>query len=96
MKAIFIEGLGPAIFGTIIQKKRIYFEAQFFNKIRDFSDGITFFKFYINLDLYKHDHSPSFQIELEFFNLYSQFMIYQNNSQNAYRDIDTVYETDKS
>lgn len=39
-------------------------EWAFFNKIRQFSDGVTFFEFKINMDLFKGDHNPKFGIEL--------------------------------
>lgn len=65
--------------GTISKKKRIFWEAQLFANIRDFKDGITFFRFNVNLDRYKSDHSPSLQIELTIFNYYNHLWIYQNN-----------------
>lgn len=34
----------------------------FFRKIRSFKDGISFFEFNINLDLFKGDHNPKFEI----------------------------------
>jgi len=36
----------------------------FFWPIRQFKEGITFFNFDINLDLYKGDHNPKFDITL--------------------------------
>lgn len=39
-----------------------------FHKFRKFSDGITFFSFSSELDLYRADHKPSFQIHLALFN----------------------------
>jgi hypothetical protein len=45
--------------------------------IRNFSDGITFCNFYIDLDLYKEDHKPSFEINFTFINIMIfQFEIY--------------------
>jgi hypothetical protein len=69
--------IGFYFFGELLEKT--YWELQLFAPIRDFKDGITFFKFYINLDRYKSEHSPAFQIEITFFNLYNHFWIYQNN-----------------
>jgi hypothetical protein len=71
--------LGFMPYGTISKKKRIHWEGQFLALIRDFKDGITFFKFRVNLDLYKDNHSPSFQIELTILNCYNHLWIYQNN-----------------
>ena len=51
-------------------------ETQLFAMPRSFRDGITFFKFNLNLDLYKSDHSPAFQIELTIMNLYFHLWIY--------------------
>jgi len=71
--------LGFTPHGTISEKKKIYWEGQFFAFIRDFKDGITFFKLRLNLDLYKDSHSPAFQIELTILNCYNHFWVYQNN-----------------
>jgi hypothetical protein len=65
--------------GNLSNKKRLFWEIQLFSLIRNFSDGITFFNLKTNLDLYKDDHSPSFQIELTIFNFYSHLWIYQDN-----------------
>jgi hypothetical protein len=65
--------------GTISKKKRIYWEGQFFAFVRSFKDGITFFNLKVNLDLYKDNHSPAFQIELTILNCYNHIWIYQNN-----------------
>jgi hypothetical protein len=65
--------------GTISKNKRIYWEGQFFAFVRNFKDGITFFKLRVNLDLYKDSHSPAFQIELTILNCYNHLWIYQNN-----------------
>lgn len=40
-----------------------------FRKIRDFQDGINFFEFFINTDLYLSDHNPSFRVQLVILNL---------------------------
>jgi len=66
-------------FGTLSKKKRLQWELQLFARIREFSDGFTFFEFKINFDRYKSEHTPAFQIELTLFNLYNHFWVYQNN-----------------
>lgn len=74
--------IGFVKFGTLSKKKRLHWELQLFAKIREFSDGFTFFQFNINWDRFESDHTPAFQIELTLFNIYNQFMVYQNNYQN--------------
>ncbi len=39
-----------------------------FYKVRNFKDGITFFEFLFNLDLYKADHNPQIRFNLVVFN----------------------------
>lgn len=73
--------VGFVNFGTISNKKRIYWETQLLAISRSFSDGLTLFKFNINIDKYKSDHSPALQIELTIFNIYNHFWIYQNNQE---------------
>jgi len=54
-----------------------------FNIVRDFSDGISFFEFEINLDLFDEDHKPSFDIFLIIFNcMIFQLWIYNINHKN--------------
>jgi hypothetical protein len=72
-------GLGFVKYGVISQKKRIFWETQLFATIRSWKEGITFFRFKLNLDTYISEHTPSFQIELTIFNVYSHLWIYQNN-----------------
>jgi hypothetical protein len=78
--------LGFMPHGTISKKKRIHWEGQFLAFVRDFKDGITFFKLRLNLDLYKDSHSPAFQIELTIFNVYNHIWIYQNNPDDEWND----------
>jgi len=76
--------------GTLSNKKRIYWEAQLFALVREFRDGITFFKFNMNWDRYLDDHTPAFQIELTVLNLYFHFWVYQNNyviAEDTYEDL---------
>jgi hypothetical protein len=40
----------------------------FFYKVRNFKDGVTFFEFLFNLDLYKRDHNPQVRLNLIVFN----------------------------
>jgi len=72
-------GLGLNNHGTISKKKNIFWETQLFANLRDWKDGITFFKVRMNLDRYKSDHTPSFQLEITIFNFYNHLWIYQNN-----------------
>ena len=62
-----------SLFGKI--NKSYGSEFVLFHKVRDFSDGLTFFEFEINWDRYLGDHNPSFEIALEIFN----FMIFEFN-----------------
>jgi hypothetical protein len=39
-----------------------------FYKVRNFKDGLTFFEFILNLDLYRADHNPQVRCALVFFN----------------------------
>ena len=58
-------------------------ELLFFNMIRSFKDGISFFEFEINLDLFEEDHKPSFDIYLIIFNcMIFQFWIYNIHHKN--------------
>jgi len=74
--------IGLVHYGTLSKKKRIHWEIQLFAFVRSFKDGITFFKFNINWDRFKSDHSPTFQIELTILNCYNHLLIYQNNYEN--------------
>jgi len=60
------------------------FESQFFSRIRNLNDGLTFFSFKVNLDLYKDDHKPSFEISLNFLNIHNHIIIYRN--QHEYKN----------
>jgi hypothetical protein len=71
--------LGIVKFGTFSKKRRIHWELQLFALTRSLSDGLTIFRFNVNIDRYKDEHSPAFQIELTIFNLYNHFWVYQNN-----------------
>jgi len=71
--------IGLVKYGTLSEKKRLYWEVQLFALTRSLADGLTLFKFNINWDRYEDDHSPAFQIELTIFNLYNHFWVYQNN-----------------
>jgi len=71
--------IGLVKYGTLSEKKRIYWEVQLFALTRSLADGLTLFKFNVNWDRYEDDHSPAFQIELTIFNIYSHFWVYQNN-----------------
>jgi len=63
--------------------KNYAIELSLFNIVRDFSDGISFFEFEINLDLFEDDHKPSFDIYLMIFNcMIFQFWVYNVNHKN--------------
>jgi len=63
--------------------KNYAIELSLFNIVRDFSDGISFFEFEINLDLFDEDHKPSFDIFLIIFNcMIFQLWIYNINHKN--------------
>ena len=53
------------------------FEIQLFARIRRIKDGLTFFNFKVNLDLYESDHKPSFEVELTILNIHNHFLIYR-------------------
>lgn len=76
--------IGFCKYGVISKKKNIFWEIQLFAMVRDLRDGITFFNLKINLDLFKSDHSPSFQIEFTFLNIYNHLWIYQNNPEENF------------
>lgn len=53
-----------------------FLDIQLFSFVRKFSDGITFFTFDVNLDLFKMKPSPLFSIELTILNCYNNFTIH--------------------
>ena len=57
----------------LVISKRIYknfaFDICGMYKIRNFSDGISLFNFKANIDLYKSNHNPKFEIQLIIFNV---------------------------
>ena len=61
-------------------KKKMKIGLSTLYKLRDYSDGITFFDFKINLDLYEDDHKPYFEIQLTVLN----FMIFHFEIYNMY------------
>jgi hypothetical protein len=60
--------------------KKYAFDIAAFYKVRDFHDGIDFFNSEINLDLFKGDHNPQFNIFLMLFN----FMIFEIDIYNMF------------
>jgi hypothetical protein len=58
--------------------KNFVFEISFFHKLRNFKDGISFLEFDVNLDLYKGDHNPQFEMCLVILN----FKIFETNIYN--------------
>jgi hypothetical protein len=85
-------GLGFVRHGTLSKKKNIFWETQLFANIRSWKDGITFLNFKMNLDRYKSEHTPSFQIELTILNVYSHLWIYQNNFDEDEFDEDDLFD----
>lgn len=67
--------VGIVFFGNLFQI--FAWEIQLIALTRKFSDGITFFSFKINLDIYKNEHNPLFMLEFTIFNIYNHFMIYK-------------------
>jgi hypothetical protein len=72
-------GMGIVKHGTLSKKKNIFWETQLFANLRDWKEGITFFRLRINLDRYKSEHTPAFQLEFTILNYYNHLWIYQNN-----------------
>lgn len=69
--------IGFVWFGKLSKNYNI--ELQLLSRTREFTDGITFFNFNMNCDLYVGDHKPSFEIELTVFNVYNAFSIFNIN-----------------
>jgi len=67
--------VGIVFFGKLFES--FGWEIQMLALTRKFSDGITFFSFKLNLDLFKSEHNPLFMLEFTVFNLYNHFMIYK-------------------
>jgi hypothetical protein len=60
--------------------KNYALELYFLNFVRKFSDGVTFFELKINLDLYKGDHKPMFEVSLLVLNtIVFEFRVYNTN-----------------
>lgn len=55
-------------FGFPINKKYA-FEMTLFHKLREFKDGIDFFDFHCELNLFKDDHNPRFNLFFEIMNI---------------------------
>ena len=70
-----------------MEKIKLTYEIDLFRKIRNFSDGIDFLDFRINLDLYDGDHKPSFIMHLIILNWtileFSIYNIYHQNENNS-------------
>lgn len=73
----YLGKIGLLIYGKVF--KNWHFEIQLFAFTRSVKDGITFFNININLDRYKSEHSPAFQVELTIINMYNNFWLYQSN-----------------
>lgn len=55
------------------------FEIQVLAPTRKLKDGITFFNFKINLDLFPGDHNPKFELVVTVLNLYNHILIHNQN-----------------
>lgn len=78
-------------------------ELDFFYKLRDFKDGVTFFEFVLNWDKYMCDHNPRFEFSLMILNFKIwEFSIYNvwhvDNENSPYYEqylVDSVEEEDE-
>jgi len=73
----FFDKIGLVVYGKLF--KNNYYEIQLFARVREFKDGLTFFEFKCNLDRFKSEHTPAFQLELTILNLYNHIWVYQTN-----------------
>jgi hypothetical protein len=74
MKVRWIDSF--CVFGRIPHTER-YFDLQLFAfRVRQVSDGITFFKLDITWDRWPHEHYPQFGIELTVLNCYNKLLIH--------------------
>lgn len=67
--------VGIVFFGNLFKSHA--WEVQLFGLTRKIFDGITFFSFKINLDLYSDKHNPLFLLEFTILNVYNHFMFYR-------------------
>jgi len=75
-------------FGGLRLSKNYAIDWSFLRKIRNFSDGISFFEFNCNLDLYKSDHNPKINIHLMLINIMIfEFEIYNVNHVEEQNDL---------
>ena len=66
------------VFSILIKNAAV--ELSIFKFLRKFKDGITFFEFKLNTDLYKDDHKPS----LDFYLILINCMIFELNIYNIF------------
>lgn len=67
---------GLCIFGRIPRTKQ-YIDIQLFSFVRNFSDGITFFKLNLYINLWEDKHNPEIGFELTIFNCYNMIMFHR-------------------
>lgn len=72
--------LGKINCWSFLINKNYGFEFAFFNKIREFSDGVSVLKFDVNWDRYIADHSPCFEVNLMLLN----WIIFELNIYNIH------------
>lgn len=57
----------------------------FLYQLRNFKDGISFFKLLLNLDLYKADHNPQIRFALVIFNfIIFDIVLYNKRDYDSY------------
>jgi len=73
--------------------KNYAFDYMLFHKVRNFKDGVTFFDFECNLDLFKGHHNPKFNLSLFLFNYtIFEFEIYNVNHVKTEGKMITSYD----
>jgi len=80
--------LGKINCWSFLINKDYGFELSLINKIRNFKDGISFFRFDVNWDRYIGDHTPCFEMNLLLLN----WIIFELNIYN----INHINETEES
>lgn len=64
-----------------------YCDIELFRQLREFKDGIIFLEGSVNLNLYKADHNPSFELTLVILNcIICEFIIYNINHVKTKKD----------
>ena len=73
-------------FNGQFKETRFAWELSMFHKLRELSDGMSFFEFKVNYDKYVGDHTPRFDIFLVTFNYtildFSIYNVYHVDQEN--------------